>query len=58
MALASYAKQRSLSFTQYPLYFKGISSNSDWLQVGKENGFENVGLVILESDAGIVKRIK
>jgi LysM repeat protein len=58
MALATYAKQRSLSFTQYPLYFKGISSNSDWLQVGKENGFENVGLVILESDAGIVKRIK
>jgi len=58
LALSTYAQQRELNFAQYPLYYKGISSNADWLQVGKENGFENVGLVILKSDAGIVKRIK
>lgn len=58
LALCTYAEQRALNFSQYPLYFKGISSNADWLQVGKENGFENVGLVILKSDAGVVERVK
>ena len=56
LALANYNRRGPFDFEHMPLTYHGLASNSDWIQVGINNGFENVGLMILESKSGKVKR--
>lgn len=57
LALANYSRRGPFDFEHMPLTYRGLASNADWIQVGSNNGFENVGLMILKSNAGKVTRM-
>ena len=58
VGLSNYYARGNSDFSAIPMNYRGISTNSDWLQVGSSNGYENIGLIILESNSGKVKRVE
>lgn len=59
--LKSFVQQQSLGMMDllsHEMLMNGLFCNIDLVQVGRGNGFENVGVVIMESHQGVVIRVK